>query len=112
MRTGRNQFVISVVTELELVVRPIRQNDRLEMERIRMLLEAPGVYLVDLDRTIARRAAELRATTRLDLADAAIVATGLETRCDVIVGNDAQCARRVTDIPYVLLDALVEEQRR
>jgi len=28
----------------------------------------------------------------------------VEAGCDALVGNDALCARRVTDIPYVYLD--------
>ncbi|MGB2693624.1 MAG: PIN domain-containing protein [Dehalococcoidia bacterium] len=112
VRLGQREFVVSVITELELMVLPIRQGDRLEMERVHMVLEAPGVHLVEMNRAIAHRAAQVRASAGLDLADAAIIATGIQTECDAIVGNDARCARRVKEIPYVLLDALVKEQTR
>lgn len=106
-----SEFVVSVVTELELLVRPIREGDTWELEQVRIVLESPGVHTVDLNRAIAGRAAELRAVTGLALPDAAIVATALHTDCDVIVGNDERCAKRVREIPYVLLDALVEEEQ-
>jgi predicted nucleic acid-binding protein len=66
------------------------------------------VEVYGLDRRIARRAAQIRATLALSLADAAIVATALHAGCDVIVGNDERCARRVAEIPYVFLDDVVK----
>lgn len=65
---------------------------------------------MDLDRSIAKAAVDVRARHRLSLADAAIVATALATGCDAIVGNDERCARRVRDVPYFLLDDLVKER--
>lgn len=70
------------------------------------------MHVVEMDRVIARQAAEVRAASGLDLADAVMVATALHTGCDAIVGNDARCAERVRNIPYVLLDALVSGSTR
>jgi len=39
--------------------------------------------------------------------DAIIVATGLEDRCDAIVGNDSLIAARSQSIPYLYLDDYV-----
>ena len=111
IRDGLKQAFVSVVTELELLVRPIREGDWWELEQVRIVLEGPGVHIVELDRTVARMAAEIRAKHALSLADATIVATAMYTGCDVIVGNDERCARRVRDVPYVLLDALVKERQ-
>ncbi len=99
--------MVSVVTELELLVRPIRDRDEWELAQVQLLLDGRGIVVVGMDRNVARLAAEQRAATGLDLADATIVATGIYTECDIIVGNDARCARRVKEIPYVLLDDLV-----
>jgi predicted nucleic acid-binding protein len=100
------------VTELELLVRPIREADDREMEEIRTVLEGSGMQIMELDRGTAQTAAELRAMTMLPLADAAIVATALRSRCDAIVGNDRRCWERVSQLPYILLDDLVKERRR
>lgn len=101
--------MISVVSEIELLVQPIREARWLEIEKIRVLLGS--MQIMNLDRAIARSAAQVRAEHRLSLADAAIVATALSTGCAAIVGNDERCAQRVRDIPYVLLDDLVQEKR-
>ena len=111
MRDGIKQAVVSVITEIELLVRPIREEEIEKTERIQAILDAPEVYVMELERPIARAAASIRAKTGLGLADAAIVATALHTGCDALVGNDERCAQRVHEIPYIFPDALVKEQR-
>ena len=110
VRDGAKQAVVSVITEIELLVRPIRETTPWEIQRIEVMLDAKDIHVVELGREIARAAAHVRADTGLRLADATIVATARYANCDVIVGNDARCAQRVRDIPYVLLDELVEER--
>lgn len=112
MRDGWREAIVSVVTELEMLVLPMRHDDSYELDRISALLGAPTIHVVDMHRDIARRGAEVRAASGLDLADAAIVATALHTGCDAIVGNDERCARRVRELPYILLDDLVKERKR
>ncbi len=92
------------------MVMPLRNNDVWELDRINEVLTSDMVRVVELQRDIARTAARVRATSRLDLADAAVIATALHTQCDAIIGNDTRCARRVRDIPYYLLDDLAKEQ--
>ena len=41
-------------------------------------------------------------------ADALIVATAIEERCDVIIGNDSRIARQNTGIPYLYLENYVD----
>ena len=110
-RDGFRRVVVSVVTELELLVQPIRRDLKEEVERVEALLSAPSLQVIPLDRALAKKAAQVRAATGLNLADAAIVATAMYAECEAIVGNDERCAQLVTDIPYVLLDALVKERQ-
>lgn len=90
-----------------MLVRPIRLELVDEIRQVDALLSVSAMHVVPLDREVARLAADIRGEYRLSLADAAIVATATVTGCDVIVGNDARCASRVTEIPYLLLDDLV-----
>ena len=99
--------MLSIITEIELLVRPLRDGAEEDVERVRALLDAQGISVVALDREVAFAAAGIRAESGLRLPDAAIVATAIVTGCDVVVGNDAQCAKRVKEIPYLLLDDLV-----
>ena len=109
MRGSRKQGFVSVVSEIEVLVQPIRHGRQWEVRAIRTLFEEMNV--IELDRAIARTAAAIRAEQRLGLPDAAIVATALHTNCDAIVGNDERCAQLVQELPYVLLDDLVKEQQ-
>jgi predicted nucleic acid-binding protein len=110
VRDGWREAFVSVVTELEMLVQPMRNHDNDELDRIAALLGARTIHVIDMDRDIARRGAEVRAATGLDLADATVVATALHAGCEAIVGNDRRCARRVRDVPYFLLDDLVKER--
>jgi predicted nucleic acid-binding protein len=104
---GRKQAILSTITEAELLVRPFRDGNEDQIERVSALLDGGGVEVVGLDRQVARAAARIRAETGLRLPDAAIAATALVTGCDAIIGNDARCAQRVGDPAYLLLDDLL-----
>lgn len=108
VQDGEREAVLSVISELELLVRPLREGDRAELERIQQLYHgSEHVTTYPVDEAIAQRAADLRARYRLKLADALIVATAIEAGCDGLIGNDELCARRVQEIPYLRLDAIL-----
>ena len=107
IQAGDLSVIVSAITEAELLVRPERDENEMAKERIADLLSENGVYVVSMDRKIARRAAALRGRTRFKLADAIIVATAVETGCDAIVGNDGEWSRKLLDIPFVRLDDLI-----
>ena len=101
---------MSTVVELELLVKPLRGGQRHALEEVELLLlETPNLFIRSLDRTIARRAADVRARTGLLTPDAIIIATALEERCDAIVGNDERMASRVTGVPYLYLEDYVHQ---
>ena len=104
MDRGFMMATVSTVVEAETLVGPLRARDRPAIENIELFFRnAPNLRFRSLDRTIARRAAEVRATTRLRLPDAVVVATALEERCDALVGNDAAMAGRIFGLPYVYM---------
>lgn len=107
VQAGERELVLSVVSELELLVKPLRIWDRQELERVRVLCHgAEHVATLPVVDGVAHRAASLRARHALKLADALIVATAIEAGCDGMIGNDRLCAQRVREIPYLYLDAL------
>ena len=54
-----------MITEIELLVRPIREQTPWEIQRIEVMLDAKDIYVVELGREIARAAAHVRADTGL-----------------------------------------------
>jgi hypothetical protein len=103
--------VLSTVTEADLLVQPYRDDQKEAIETIADLLSEDGIEVIAVDRRIARRAARLRAARpALRLPDAAIIATGLETRCDLIVGNDQLWSRLDgLEVPYIYLDSIIKK---
>lgn len=108
MERGFMLGTVSTVVEAEVLVKPLRQHDQLAVERTELFFrQSPNLVVRSFDRAIARRAALVRATGRLLLPDAIIVATALEERCDVLIGNDADIARQAIGVPYLYLENYV-----
>jgi len=113
VEAGQATVVISAVSEAELLVLPMVEQDEAAIERILDLLSENGVDVVEVDRAIARRAAQLRAVARragrrsLKLPDAMVIATALERGCDVVVGNDREW-QKLDEVPYLLLDDIID----
>lgn len=98
-------LVVSTVVEMELLVKPLRDGNLETVARIEAFLSGQrGLTVWAPGRQAAREAAQLIAQHRLDVPDAIIVATAVESGCDALVGNDALCAQRVREIPYVYLE--------
>jgi predicted nucleic acid-binding protein len=109
VQRGEASIFLSVVTEAELHVGAEMHNDDASRERISDLLSEDGIYVINTDRRIARRAARIRGAAlrqgtdkKLAIPDAIIIATAIETGCDAIVGNDGAWRGR-TEIPFVYL---------
>lgn len=108
MERGFMLGTVSTVVEAEVLVKPLRQHDQLAVERTELFFRhSPNLVVRSFDRAVARRAALVRATSRLLLPDAIIVATALEERCDVLIGNDADIARQAIGVPYLYLENYV-----
>jgi predicted nucleic acid-binding protein len=107
---------ISALTEAESLVRAERDRDQEAREHVHDLLSEEGIYVINTDRRIARRAAAIRGAfmrsggdRKLPIADAIIIATAIETGCDAIVGNDGAW-RGKTEIPFVYLEEAITTQ--
>ena len=75
---------------------PYRTGDFSLAERYEAFLtRSRGLRLVDLDRSLLRTAAQLRATSRLKAPDAIQVAAALAARCSIFVTND----RKIPAVP-------------
>lgn len=96
---------VSTVVETEVLVKPMRDRNRRALETIELFFRnSPNLVIRSVDRMVARRAAAVRASSRLSLPDATIVATALEDRCDALIGNDSSVAKYASGIPYLYLN--------
>jgi predicted nucleic acid-binding protein len=99
-------MVLSAITEAELLVRPHRDGNQDAIEKIEDFLSEDGIFVVEVTRPIARRAARLRPVNSISIADAVVMATAAETGCDLVLGNDKRWST-IPGIPFVRLDDVV-----
>lgn len=101
---GALDGVTSVLTLMELVVRPLQMGRRDVADEYETLVaNYPNLVIANVDRTTARRAAELRAVYRLRSPDALQIAACLQAGADLFVTNDRDL-RRVKEIEVILLE--------
>ena len=105
---GALRATVSTVVEAEALVKPLRESNQLGVDRIELFFRRqPGLVVRSVDRTVARRAASIRAGVGLALPDALVIATALEEGCQAIVGNDLGVAKRLTELPYLYLQSYI-----
>lgn len=98
---GRNQAVVSIITVMELLVRPLRQKAREPYQRIiDFLTNFPNLRIVNIDLDVAQEAASLRATHNFSPPDALIIATGIAAGVGHLVTNDDEWLRRLQSASY------------
>lgn len=104
IESGQLRGVISTVSEMEILVEPLAQGRLQLVNDIEDLLRRlTGLDVVTVDRVLARRAAELRAETRLRGLDALVAVTAIAAGCRYLVGNDREFASRVRGVGYLVL---------
>lgn len=97
------EAVTSELTLAEVLVRPMREeNDILVQRYERLLRPRPGFSVVPVLASTWREAAALRAGTSLRLPDAVHLATAQAEGCDFVVSNDAKLAQQ-SPLPVLAL---------
>lgn len=100
---GELKLVGSTLLLVELLPLPLREKDE-ELTRIYLDLaeKVPGVELIDLDSTIAAKAAELRAKYNLKSPDSIHLATAVLAGAEGFITND-EVFQKVKEIKIFLL---------
>ena len=106
MDRGDFRVVTSVVTLLEVLVRPFRLGEmRLAQQYRDILLNAEGLTTIALSQEIAERASRLRAVHNLRTPDAIQVATAIQAGSSSLLTNDARLAS-LPSLQVLVLDKL------
>jgi predicted nucleic acid-binding protein len=91
---GRVLFATTTITVAEVLTGPLRTGDEELTRRYRAVMES--WQIVDLDVQIAETAARLRASLKLQLADAVQAASALAINAHALVTHDRDFARLTT----------------
>lgn len=102
---GKWQGVTSTITLMEITVRPWqlgRESAAREYEAV--LVHFPNLSVVDVDRNVARAAAQLRAKYNVTPPDALQVAASLSFGAKAFLTNDKRLARLQELIDVIVMD--------
>ena len=98
VRAGRNPGVVSMVTVMELLVRPLQKSPR-EFVHVRdFLRQFPNLRAVPVDIDVAIEAATLRANHGFKPPDALIIGSGLVHQVASIASNDGAWGAKLAPI--------------
>ena len=107
--SGRTSGVASVITLLEILVKPKREgNSQAARDYKELLTTFPNLQMVGLDADLADKASEVRAKFNLKTPDAIQVAATLQTGGTAFITNDP-VFKRITEIEVLLIDELISE---
>ena len=87
--SGRNPAVVSMITAMEILVRPLRMTPPGHHTVLSFIRNQPHLTAVPIDLQVAQDAAFLRAAHRMSPPDALIVGTGLASQVGHLITNDA-----------------------
>ena len=105
--SGRNEAIVSMVTVMEILVRPRRATPPGHHTVLTFLRNQPNLSAVPLDLQMAQDAAFLRAAHRFPPPDALIIATGLATQVGHLVTNDGDWLTKLRPLrERILVDLL------
>ena len=112
VRAGRNQAVVSTVSVMETLVRPLRTMPAGYTAVLAFCRDFPNLTAMPVDLDVAHEAAVLRAGFRLSPPDALIAATGFVGGVSHLVTNDRAWRSRLEPLRdragvVVLVDLLV-----
>jgi predicted nucleic acid-binding protein len=111
MEAGKFQGVTSAITLMELTVLPWRKGyENVAREYEAVLANFPNLFIVDIDRDVARLAAKMRANFKISPADALQVSASLHGGAKSFLTNDKRLFILEPLIEILLLDDFVRPE--
>jgi Predicted nucleic acid-binding protein, contains PIN domain len=98
VKSGRNPAVVSMITVMEILVRPLRRTPPGHHTILAFLRTHPYLTCVPVDLQVAQEAAHLRAAKRFSAPDALVVGTGIATQVRHLVTNDRNWLTKLADM--------------
>jgi predicted nucleic acid-binding protein len=108
-RYGDADWVISDLVRMECLVGPLRSADQIRLLAFRSFFS--DCTVVPLHPEVMERAAELRASTRLQTADAIHLAAAVHWGCDALLTNDRAFQLTQAPMGLTLIEAAKYETR-
>jgi len=109
IENGKWQGVTSTITLMEITVRPWQLgNESAAREYEAVLVHFPNLTIVDVDRDVARTAAQLRAKYKVSPPDALQVSASVSFGANAFLTNDKRLAKLEDVIDVIVMDDYIE----
>lgn len=109
IENGKWLGVTSTITLMEITVRPWQLgNETAAREYEAVLVHFPNLTIVDVDRNVARAAAQLRAKYKVSPPDALQVAASISYGANAFLTNDRRLSRLEDVIDIIVMDDFLE----
>ncbi len=103
---GHFKFLSSVITLLEVLVKPLKEGQNKTVEQYKKILtNAEGIDIFEITIPVTIKAAELRAKYNIHTPDALQIATAIERQADFFLTNDLRL-KQVVEIKVVTISEL------
>lgn len=108
LEKGNFNGITSILTLLEILVKPKKENNLLLTERYKLLFETfPNLQVKEINENIADIASSLRANYNINTPDAIQIATSLEAKANIFITNDATL-KKISEIKVLLLSEMLK----
>lgn len=108
LEKGNFNAITSILTLLEILVKPKRENNSILTEKYKILLETfPNLRVKTLDENIVDVASSLRANYNINTPDAIQIATSLEAKADIFITNNTTL-KKISEIKILLLSEMLK----
>ena len=108
LEKGNFNGITSILTLLEILVKPKKENNLHLTERYKLLFETfPNLQVKTLNENIADIASSLRANYNINTPDAIQIATSLEAKADIFITNDTTL-KKISEIKVLLLSEMLK----
>lgn len=108
LEEGNFNGITSILTLLEILVKPKKENNLLLTERYKLLFETfPNLQVKEINENIADIASSLRANYNINTPDAIQIATSLEAKADIFITNYATL-KKISEIKVLLLSEMLK----
>jgi predicted nucleic acid-binding protein len=98
IKNGRNAALVSPMSAMEILVRPLKVKPAAAVHVHDFLSHWPNLSLLSIDLHVAQEAASLRATHNFKTPDALFIATGIVGQVGHLVTNDADWNKKLTSM--------------
>ncbi len=108
--TGRIEGCTSIITLLEVLVRPFQENDTQTAVKYKeLILNSKNLDVLEVKESVVERAAKLRAEYKIKTPDAIQVASAILNKVDIFISNDKDL-ERIKEVDIITLDSFLADK--